>query len=161
MITASHTVTIVAMPTAVAGAIRTSLHDLFGNRLAPQVDDGSAPCRHCLSIALPGEEVILFSYRPFERPSLYQEVGPVFIHARECSRYAREHEFPPAFLRRGLVLRPYDRDDNICFSQVYAGVGEGLTLAQQLLSDPSVEYVHARSVTRGCYLFRVERGPAV
>jgi Protein of unknown function (DUF1203) len=30
-----------------------------------------------------------------------------------------------------------------------------------LLADSSVEYVHARSVTRGCYLFRIERGPAV
>lgn len=161
MLSATQTVTIVAMPSAVASAIRTSLHDLFGNQLAAQVDDGSAPCRHCLSIALPGEEVILFSYRPFERPGLYQEVGPVFIHARECSRYAHDRGFPPVFLRRGLVLRPYDKDDHICGSQIYAGVGEGLALAQQLLADSSVEYVHARSVTRGCYLFRIERRPAV
>jgi len=157
MITAIKTPTIICMPTTIARKIRHTLQDDFGNRLAAQVDDGGAPCRHCLRIACAGEEVILFSYRPFERTGLYQEVGPVFVHAHECPAYPSDGGFPPVFKDRPLILRPYDAHDAICASQAYANAGEAEATARRLLEDPTVAYVHARGVPRGCYMFRIER----
>jgi len=161
MNTITQTLAIVALPTDVAHGIRQSLRDGFGNQLRPQIDDGSAPCRHCLRIALPGEEVILFSYKPFAQPGLYQEIGPVFIHAHACRPYGRDDGFPPVFLKRPLVLRPYDNRNNICDAQVLVGSGEGADAADRMLANPQVAYVHARSASRGCFLFRIERGSKV
>ena len=145
------------MPTTIAQRIRQTLQDDYGNQLYAHVDDGTAPCRHCLRIAYAGEEVILFSYRPFDQTGLYQEVGPVFVHAHECPAYPGNGGFPPVFKNRPLILRPYDDHDAICGSQVYAKAGEAEAAASGLLEDPTVAYVHARSVTRGCYMFRIER----
>ncbi len=146
-----------AMPTAIAERIRTRMIDDYGNRLAPQSDDGTGPCRHCLQYAKPGDGLILFSYRPFAEPVLYQEVGPVFIHADACERYSDPDAFPPAFEGRPLILRPYTDQHAIADSQVIAEAGRAPELAATMLENPDVAYVHARSLSRGCYLFRIER----
>jgi hypothetical protein len=148
---------IIAMPTADSTRARGAMRDDFGNTLAPLISDGSGPCRHCLRYARSGERVLLFSYRPFANSGPYQEVGPVFVHADGCERYATDGGFPADFIARPLVLRPYDADDNIHDSQVYAEAGSAERTAQTLLANPSVAYVHARSRTRGCFMFRIER----
>jgi hypothetical protein len=153
---------ILAIPTADATRVRSAMHDDYGNALAPLISDGSGPCRHCLRYAKSGERLLLLSYRPFAKPGPYQEVGPVFVHADGCERHATDG-FPAEFVERPLVLRPYDADDNIQDSQVFADAGSAERAAQALLENPKVAYVHARSRTRGCYMFRIERasGPAV
>ncbi len=148
---------IIAMPTADAARTRSTLRDEYGNTLAPLIADGSGPCRHCLRYARSGERLLLFSYRPFANPGPYQEVGPVFVHADGCERHAPGGGFPADFIERPLVLRPYDADDNIQDSQVVADAGSAERTAQALLANPSVAYVHARSRTRGCFMFRIER----
>jgi hypothetical protein len=148
---------IVAMPTEVAEHIRESLRDEFGNVLEPGVEHGSGPCRHCLRYSEPGEPLLLFSYRPFGAPRPYQEVGPVFLHARSCPRHPSQDSMPVDFANRPIVLRPYDKDDDIADSQRYVQAGEAATIARELLANENVAYVHARSQSRGCYLFRIER----
>ena len=110
-----------------------------------------------LSNAFSGEPLLLFSYKPFDRPAPYQEVGPVFLHADGCDRYASDDGFPSDFGQRPLVLRPYDQNDNIQGPQVFAEPGSAQRAACALLDDPTVAYVHARSRASGCYLFRIER----
>jgi hypothetical protein len=153
-------VRIEAMPSEYAERIRTSLRDDYGNALTPTLDEsGGSPCRHCLRLSSPGERMLLLSYRPFRGPVPYQEVGPVFLHADGCQRFARTRGFPTDFALRPLILRPYDENDNIHDSQRYADVGEAEAVASDLLANPTVAYVHARSRTRGCYMFRIERTP--
>lgn len=148
----------VAMSSEYAGRIRASRRDDFGNTAVPIVDEaGGSPCRHCLRLSAPGDTMLLFSYKPFRTVVPYQEVGPVFLHAEPCERFSANDGFPDAFLNRPLILRPYDSDDNIYDSQRYAEAGDAESVANQLLADPRVAYVHARSWTRGCYLFRLER----
>ncbi|MDQ6781101.1 MAG: DUF1203 domain-containing protein [Candidatus Eremiobacteraeota bacterium] len=159
MLDTTATLTIRALPGDVAATLRRTLKDDYGNALHPQDGEGSAPCRSCLRCSDPGEEVILFSYRPFAAPALYQEVGPVFIHARQCATYPSDAGFPAAFRTRPLILRPYDVHDAICGSQVLSAPGEAEDQLEHMLADANVAYVHARSATRGCYLFRVERAP--
>ena len=147
---------ITPLSAATAARIRAQMRDDYGNDLAVQDGEG-APCRVCLRYGKSGERVILFSYRPFDAPCLYQEVGPVFVHAHACRPYEAESGFPADYANRPMILRPYDSDDNIQDSQVIASAGEAATVAAKLLENPHVAYVHARSLTRGCYMFRIGR----
>lgn len=157
MLDSTATLTIRALPADIAATIRRTREDDYGNALWPQDGEGCAPCRSCLQLSDPGEDVLLFSYRPFSAAGLYQEVGPVFIHARDCATYPSDAGFPEAFSRQPLILRPYDASDAICGSQAVAPAGVAEEEAMHLLEDPNVAYVHVRSVTRGCYLFRLGR----
>lgn len=147
-----------AMPTEHANAIRRTFDDGFGNTARHVVDrDGGSPCRYCLRRTVPGERVLLYSYRPFAHPSPYQEMGPVFVHADACERYPEDAGIPRDFADHHLILRAYDAHDDISGSQCYAAPGDAARMAQTLLEDAAVAYVHARSYTRGCFLFRIER----
>lgn len=141
---------------ATAARIRARMRDDYGNDLSVQDGEG-APCRVCLRYGKSGERVILFSYRPFETSSLYQEVGPVFVHADACRPHATDSSFPEEFATRPLILRPYDAKHNIQDSQIIAGSGEAPAIAAKMLENPEVAYLHARGLSRGCYLFRIDR----
>jgi hypothetical protein len=146
------------MPTEAADAIRSTRTDGYGNTARVIVDDnGGSPCRHCLRKTTPGDTVLLSSYRPFANSTVYQEVGPIFVHADACTRHDEEAGFPIDFSAQRMILRPYDRNDDIYDAQRYAEAGTAQAVALELLADPEVAYVHARSFTRGCFLFRLER----
>ena len=119
--------------------------------------DGSPhQCRSCLSLSDPDEAVLLFSHRPFDRAQPYAEVGPVFIHERECLPYGATRTYPPTSPRRAVVLRAYDEQDRI------VGAREVLDrcveeVIDELFADPSTRYLHARNLGYGCYMFRVDR----
>jgi hypothetical protein len=148
---------IVALPTPLAATMQERGTDAYGNALHPERQDAYGnPCRHCLRRARPGESLVLFSYSPFERQNPYKETGPVFVHAHRCERYARTNEFPEDFAGGPIVLRAYDREQRI--ARVAVVVDDGAPQrAEELLGDPSIAYVHARSYTHGCFLFGIER----
>jgi Protein of unknown function (DUF1203) len=61
--------------------------DGHGNRLRPFAATGEGePLRCCLRYASPGEDITLISYAPFDHPSVWTEVGPVYIHAARGGR---------------------------------------------------------------------------
>jgi len=130
--------------------------DDFGNRLTTQTCDSPVPCRHCLRLTRPDEEVILFAYRPFETAGPYSEVGPVFIHGRECPAYAESLEFPADFMTRKLVLRAYNALGQIEDAEVAEPGSHGATL-ERLFAQEAVKFVHARNVAYGCFLYQLDR----
>lgn len=141
----------------VAEAALRAGRDEYGNALAPELQTTAGnPCRHCLRRAKAGESLVLFSYSPFDVRNPYKEVGPVFVHADGCERYAATDRLPEDFLNRPIVLRGYDNEQRIARVSV---VVDNATEArvEELLADPSIAYVHARSFTHGCYLFRIDR----
>jgi hypothetical protein len=142
-----------ALPTEVAERLRRAAFDDFGNALEPAVQSG--PCRHCLRYALPGERLVLVAYSPFETRNPYRETGPIFLHADGCERYAGG-ALPPDFAQRPIVLRAYDAAQTIARAEV---VVDGTTEQRiaGLVADPEIAWVHARSLTHGCYLFRIDR----
>lgn len=149
--------TVTALPSKVAEQARNASRDAYGNHLNPETQTSPGnPCRHCLHRASAGERLVLFSYSPFEERNPYNEVGPVFVHADGCERYADDATLPDDFLNRPLVLRGYDREQRI---HSVAVVVDNRTRerAEELLADPNVAFLHARSFTHGCYLFRVDR----
>ena len=115
----------------------------------------SSPCRHCLRWAHPGERVILFPYAAIPSGHPYSETGPIFVHANECQRYSATTEYPAEF-RNGRVFRAYDSSYNIIDAQVVDG-SEPEVVIESLFQNRDTAFVDARSVTRGCFTFRVER----
>jgi hypothetical protein len=113
------------------------------------------PCRHCLRFAKPGERVILFPYAAVPPGHPYSESGPVFVHAEPCQRYGSTSEFPVE-LRNGRALRAYNSKFDMIDAEVVNG-SEPEAVIAKLLQNPEVAFVDARSVTRGCYTFRIER----
>jgi hypothetical protein len=113
------------------------------------------PCRHCLRFAQPGERVVLFPYEAIPAGHPYSESGPVFVHAESCERYAAAHEFPADF-REGRVMRAYDSKSDMIDAEI-VGRSEPEPVIEKLFQNPETAFVDARSVTRGCFTFRIQR----
>jgi hypothetical protein len=113
------------------------------------------PCRHCLRWAQPGERVILFPYAAIPPGHPYSETGPIFVHAKACERYNATDEFPADF-RNGRVFRAYSSSYHMIDVEVANGTEPGAVI-EKLLENSETAFVHARSVTHGCYTFGIAR----
>jgi Protein of unknown function (DUF1203) len=113
------------------------------------------PCRHCLRFAKKGERVILFPYASIPAGQPYFETGPIFVHEQTCERYSMTDEFPPD-LRQGRVMRAYNSNYEMIDAEVVDG-SEPEAVVEKLLEKSETAFVDARSVTRGCYTFRIQR----
>jgi len=147
---------ITPLPTEVAEAARRSAANGAPDHAVVVADSPrSFPCRHCLRFARPGERVILFPYTAIPPGHPYSESGPVFVHAEPCEHYAATHEFPAGF-RNGRVMRAYNSTFDMIDAEVVNG-NEAEAIIEKLLQNPETAFVDARSVTRGCYTFRIQR----
>jgi hypothetical protein len=147
---------VVPLPTEIADAARRVVNAGAADHALIIVDSpGSSPCRHCLRWAQPGEQVILFPYAaiPSDRP--YSETGPIFVHANECPRYSATNEYPTDF-RNGRVFRAYDSNYKIIDAEIVNG-REPEVVIERLFQNPDTAFVDVRSVTHGCFTFRVLR----
>jgi Protein of unknown function (DUF1203) len=113
------------------------------------------PCRHCLCWAQPGERVILFPHTAIPAGHPYSEIGPIFVHAERCQRYGATDEYPADF-RNGRAFRAYDSHYNMIDAEVANG-SEPEAVIEKLLRNPTTAFVDARSVTHGCFTFRIKR----
>ena len=82
-------------------------------------------------------------------------MGPIFVHAEKCERYSATHEYPTDF-RNGRVFRAYDSNYNIIDAEIVDG-SEPEVVIENLFQNPDTEFVDVRSITRGCFTFRVQR----
>jgi hypothetical protein len=117
--------------------------------------ENACPCRHCLQWAKPGEPVILFTYDSIPPGRPYSESGPIFVHAEACSPYAATDRYPEDF-RSHRVLRAYDENYDMIDAVVVEN-DEPEAVIDQLLQNPRAAFLQARSVTRGCFTFKIER----
>jgi hypothetical protein len=147
---------IVPLPTEIADAARYGVKSGAADHTVVTVDSpGSSPCRHCLRWAQPGERVILFPYAAIPSGHPYSETGPIFVHADECQRYSATNEYPFDF-RSGRVFRAYDSNYNIIDAQLMDG-SEPEVVIESLFQNLHTAFVDVRSVTHGCFTFRVQR----
>src|SRR3712207_5630464 len=113
------------------------------------------PCRHCLRWAAPGERMILFPFQSIPAGRPYSESGPIFVHETECERYAETQMYPAEF-RHGRAFRAYNAKRDMIDAVVVNGEAPEAVI-EKLFGNPETEFIHARSVTRGCYTFAIER----
>ena len=146
---------ILPLPTEIAEAARRVVNAGAADHALITVDSpGSSPCRHCLRWAQPGERVILFPYAAIPSGHPYSETGPIFVHADECQRYSATNEYPADF-RNGRVFRAYDSNYNIIDAEIVNG-SEPEAVIESLFQNPDTAFVDVRSVTHGCFTFRVQ-----
>jgi hypothetical protein len=139
------------IPDEITRLARHELRDAFGHRL--HVERNQAPCRSCLRISKEPEDLILLSYQPLPDRDPYAEIGPIFIHAHECTPYS-SREFPADFLERELVVRAYDLDGRIA-DAVVAAPGAAEDAAVKFLANDGIAEVHVRHTSYTCFDFKV------
>jgi hypothetical protein len=150
---------IVPVPEAVAERVRRSRQDDWGNvDLTPVVADSKPgfPCRVCLRDAEPGEEMLLFSYSPFERATPQRTVGPIYIHAKRCQPWSDDGVVPEQLRRRLLSLRSFDEHDQM----LDVAVVEGRELEDQvarLFEEPRARIIHVHNARPGCLACLIRR----
>lgn len=128
-----------------------------------------SPLRCCLYPIEPGERVALVAYAPLRRwaaetgaePGAYDETGPVFIHAEDCTKHAISDVYP--FARPGALrtIRRYNANGHIVGGRYFeipldaqAGFNRAL---DEAFADPEVALVHVRALEYGCFQFEVRR----
>jgi hypothetical protein len=147
---------IVPLPTEVAEKARRATESGAEDHAVTTVDSPSGyPCRHCLRWAQPGEPVILFPYSSIPAGHPYSETGPIFVHAERCERYDATSEYPADF-RNGRVFRAYNANYDMIDAEIANG-NDPEAVIEKLLQNPKTKFVDARSVTRGCFTFRILR----
>jgi hypothetical protein len=99
--------------------------------------------------------MILFPYAAIPPDHPYSESGPIFVHAEPCKRYSATNEYPADF-RNGRAFRAYDANYNMIDAEVANG-NDPEAIVEKLLQNPETAFVDARSMTRGCYTFRILR----
>ena len=118
--------------------------------------DGGAPLRCCLRDSRPGERIVLGSVTPSGPAGAYAETGPVYVHADRCPGPVSTG-YPTEFRSRPQVFRAYDQDGMLLGGElVEAGDGQE-AVAERLLADPTVAFLHSRNVLHGCYMFAIRR----
>jgi hypothetical protein len=147
---------VVALATEVAEAARTAARSGAPDHRIVTADSPTGyPCRHCLHWAKSGERMVLFPFASIPPGHPYSESGPIFVHENPCERYQADDEYPAEF-RSGRVFRAYNSDFDMIDAQLVNG-SEPETVVEKLLQNPETAFVDARSVSRGCYTFRMER----
>ncbi|GGY25691.1 hypothetical protein GCM10010363_02500 [Streptomyces omiyaensis] len=158
------------LPRAVEPAALAALRDTddAGRPCVPYAaPEGGEPLRCCLRAARAGESIALVSYAPLRRwaaaegaaPGAYDEVGPVFVHARECGGPTAAGPgggYP--FERAGALrtVRRYSAEGRILGGRLVELPGLDEAFAEAF-AEPDVALVHVRAVEYGCFHFEVRR----
>jgi len=138
--------------------VRKGGKDANGQRALITKSVGLAnPCRHCLQLIADGDDKLVLAYRPFSELQPYAEVGPIFLHQRECPRYDGA-SLPDWFVYlQPALIRGYGQDDWIRYETGKVVAGSELSAeCARILANPEVAYVHIRSKFN-CFQCRVER----
>lgn len=153
------TIAFIPMPTDLVRAYQAGALDANGQPPERAVVEGPGnPCRHCLREIPVGREMLILAHRPFPGPQPYAEIGPIFLCADACARWAGDGA-PDLFTDwEALLVRGYDAEDRIVYGTGAVTPTDALTeRAEELLQRPDVAYVHLRSARNNCFQARVER----
>jgi hypothetical protein len=142
--------------------IRRCGEDGHGNYLLPFSATGAGePLRCCLRYARRDESITLISYAPFAQPSVWREIGPVFIHAGQCEGYHANHKLPDELRIGPRLLRTYGPDGRMEYAHNTL-ITEDVDLAPtitQLLNEADVATIHVRTVRPQCFLYAITAAP--
>src|SRR5436305_3879957 len=147
------------IPEDVTRRIRETRIDYFGHKLSISLatENDTGACRSCLTVFVPGEGRILFAYAPNQCDHSYNEIGPIYIHERECQPYLEYDAFPLELrTRQPITLRCY-ASNGIMIDGELVGQRPVEEVIEKLLENSQIKYLHARTASVGCYIARIER----
>jgi hypothetical protein len=154
----AHSLLVHAIDPGRLDGVRSTGVDGHGNQLRPFAANGEGePLRCCLRHAEPGEQITLISYAPFEHPSVWREVGPVYIHAARCEGYTPTGRLPQQLATGPRVLRTYRADATMNYEHntVVTDEADLEPIIERLLRNPDVTTVHVRTLAPQCFLYAV------
>lgn len=148
---------VVAMPTEVANAVRSTLKaPTYGFPAHVEIAGDAAPCRHCLKTFIPGtDRRILFTYDRFAGIESLPQPGPVYIHADNCERY-NSAGFPEEMRNSPRTLEAYASGRKLLGTE-YVADGKYEVAIEKLFANTETTYIQVNSTTAGCFTFRIER----
>jgi hypothetical protein len=149
---------IVAISTEVAETVRQTLRaPVYGFPAHKELVTGAAPCRHCLRLIVPDvDDAILFTYDRFAGVETLPQPGPIYVHAKECTRYHEQDGFPEELRGSARTLEAYAKGRRF-IAQEYVADGKFEAAIARLFSNREVDYLQVHSTTAGCFTFRIER----
>lgn len=140
-----------------AERIRNSRRDDFGRAVHTIVAKGGEPVRDQLRRVAPGERLILCSYQAVPLPSIFAEIGPIFICADASTSVPPwRDELPPGYFNRPFALRAYNAAAEIIESTIVSP-DEAPAVIRDWLAREEVSHLHARFAGHGCYACRFDR----
>jgi len=149
---------IVPVSTSIVESVRRTMKaPVYGFPAHRETAIGRAPCRHCLKLIRPNdEELILFTYDAFHGQGVPPSPGPVYIHAAACQAFGGNGQIPAEYRGQPLTLEAFGANRERRRERQLNGT-DGDAALQEIFLDAQVKYVHVRSTSAGCYLFRVQR----
>jgi len=149
---------IVAISTEVADTVRQTMRaPVYGFPAHKELATDAAPCRHCLRLITPRvDDAILFTYDRFAGVEELPQPGPIYVHAKKCSRYEELGGFPEELRGSARTLEAYARGRRLIV-QEYVTNGEFEPAIERLFSNREVDYLQVNSMSAGCFTFRIER----
>ncbi len=151
---------IAPIPAAFLRHVRATGRDDLGQEVKRLRALGGEPCRDVLRRAREGEELILASFSPFEKPGPYKEYGPVFVLARDSGedveRQALEIGSEWNYLRSQFAIRAYSSNEEI-IDAVLVEAAKAQEVVKELFARPDTAFLHVRFPTYGCFACRLDR----
>ena len=147
-----------ALPTDEVRALQSGAPDAYGHTPERTVSDGQGnPCRHCLRQIPEGAGMLILAHRPFPALQPYAETGPIFLCADPCNRGGGA-EVPEALASPDYLVKGYSAQDRIVYGTGAVVATPAIpAMAERLLADPRIAYVHVRSARNNCYQARIDR----
>jgi hypothetical protein len=149
---------IVAISTEVADTVRQTMRaPVYGFPAHRELASEAAPCRHCLRLITPEvDDATLFIYDRFAGVEELPQPGPIYVHAKKCSRYDELGGFPEELRGSARTLEAYSRGRRF-ITQQYVTDGAFEAAIARLFSNREVDYLQVNSTSAGCFTFRIER----
>lgn len=161
MLTSLPAHTVVAIRSSFVARVRETGRDDQDQPVVRFRAAGGEPLRDLLRRARPGEEIILASYCPFDRPGPFREYGPVYVSAAGGGAetewlFTRREEPILDYFAGQLTLRAYDQNGAIANAAIvdFAAAPEQL---ERFLAAENTAWVDARFPVFGCFAARFTR----
>jgi hypothetical protein len=147
------------IPAVFLKRVRTEGRDDLGQQVKRVRAQGGEPCRDVLRRAVEGEELILASFSPFEKPGPYKEYGPIFVLANESrepvSRDGVQTGSERDYLRAQFAIRAYSRDEEIIDAALVTAT-EAQRVVEKFFARAKTAFLHVRFPTYGCFACRLD-----
>lgn len=149
---------IVAIPENISSEVRNTMLSPQYKSLAANssVANGYGPCRSCLQVFDQGNDRrIYLTYNSFDGLSSLPDPGPIFIHEKECSRFAGAG-FPPDILELPIYLEAFAHESRLV-ERVAMDRQSVDAQIKGLFANKQVRFINLRNAEAGCFIARVER----
>jgi hypothetical protein len=151
---------VAAIPSDFLNHVRSAGRDALGQQVKRVVAEGGEPCRDVLRRATKGEELILASFSPFEKPGPYHEYGPIFVLANDSAEDVDRGTVPAGndgnYLQQRFAIRAYSENEEILDAALVEPSAAQETV-DRFFARTDTAFLHVRFPSYGCFACRLDR----